>query len=107
MYQKAYDRVIDCLHLSVHKNSLQRRSDTWNLMKLATERLQSLHTQGKDVSVLEKKIAAQFKMLETWELYCELPGKKVFRQLQQRFERQEYSQLSREVAKAAKTPPIA
>ena len=98
MYKKTYTRVLDSLHLSVHKNTLQRRSDTWNQMKLATERLQSLHAKGEDVSTWEKKIAAQFKMLETWKLYWELPGLKIFRQLQQSFERQEYSKLSREVA---------
>ncbi|MDF5728668.1 MAG: aminotransferase class I/II-fold pyridoxal phosphate-dependent enzyme [Rhizonema sp. PD38] len=99
MHKNVYSLVLDGLHISVHKNTLQRRSDTWNQMNLATERLQSLQTQGRDVSALEEKIETHFKMLETWELYWEIPGKKVFGQLYQRFKRQEYSQLSREVAK--------
>ena len=73
------------------------RVDIWSQLKLSTERLQSLHTYGKDISALKEKIASEFKILSPLELYWKFPGINAFRRLQQHFERQEYSRLSWEV----------
>ncbi|WP_446341743.1 aminotransferase class I/II-fold pyridoxal phosphate-dependent enzyme [Coleofasciculus sp. F4-SAH-05] len=74
------------------------RVDIWSQLKLSTDRLESLHACGKDISTLKEKIAAGFKIIEPLELYWKFPGINAFRRLQQHFERQEYSRLSWEVA---------
>ena len=84
--------------LAHYYNASHLRTDFWDRLKLASQRLRTLASQGADSQEAQREIAEALGFLEPVEFYWAFPGKRFLLELRRLFEAGSYAALARQVA---------
>ncbi|HKJ50226.1 MAG TPA: ornithine decarboxylase [Gammaproteobacteria bacterium] len=86
-------------NLDFYHSPTQLRFDTWHRLEEHTSRLREKHMRKADIASLSKRIRDELTMLETIENYTAFPSTDDIKLLWQLYDQQDFSVLSRVVAR--------